>query len=41
MNLVSGLAVVVLTNGDAGRQVYQRAARTVLARKFGAFAWLK
>ncbi len=41
VDLVSGAAVVVLTNGDAGRKVYERAARTVFAREFDAFAWLK
>ncbi len=41
VDLVSGLAIVVLTNGDAGRKVYERAARTVFAREFDAFAWLK
>jgi len=41
VDLASGAAVVVLTNGDAGRKVYERAARTVFAREFDAFAWLK
>jgi CubicO group peptidase (beta-lactamase class C family) len=41
VDLVSGLAIVVLTNGDAGRKVYERAARTVFTREFDAFAWLK
>jgi CubicO group peptidase (beta-lactamase class C family) len=41
VDLVSGAAIVVLTNGDAGRKVYERAARTVFAREFDAFAWLK
>ena len=40
-DLASGAAVVVLTNGDAGSKVYERAARTVFAREFDAFAWLK
>ncbi|WP_332796192.1 serine hydrolase domain-containing protein [Sphingomonas sp. LB3N6] len=41
VDLASGAAVVVLTNGDAGHKVYKRAARTVFAREFDAFAWLK
>jgi CubicO group peptidase (beta-lactamase class C family) len=41
VDLASGAALVVLTNGDAGRKVYERAARTVFAREFDAFAWLK
>ena len=41
VDLASGAAVVVLTNGDAGRKVYERAARTVFTREFDAFAWLK
>lgn len=41
MDLASGAAVVVLTNGDAGRKVYERAARAIFAREFDAFAWLK
>ncbi|WP_175518317.1 serine hydrolase [Sphingomonas sp. OK281] len=41
VDLASGAAVVVLTNGDAGRKVYERAARTVFAREFDAFAWLQ
>ncbi|WP_197976514.1 serine hydrolase, partial [Sphingomonas sp. CFBP 13720] len=41
MDLESGAAVVVLTNGDAGRKVYERAARAIFAREFDAFAWLK
>ena len=41
VDLASGVAVVVLTNGDAGRKVYERAARTIFAREFDAFAWLK
>ena len=41
VDLASRAAVVVLTNGDAGRKVYERAARTVFAREFDAFAWLK
>ncbi len=41
MDLASGAAVVVLTNSDAGRKVYERAARAIFAREFDAFAWLK
>jgi CubicO group peptidase (beta-lactamase class C family) len=41
VDLVSGAAVVILTNGDAGRKVYERAARTVFLREFDAFTWLK
>ena len=41
VDLASGAAVVVLTNGDAGRKVYEHAARTVFAREFDAFARLK
>ena len=41
VDLASGVALVLLTNGDAGRKVYERAARTVFAREFDAFAWLK
>lgn len=41
VDLASQAAVVVLTNGDAGRQVYERAARAVFGREFDAFAWLK
>jgi len=41
VDLASGAAIVILTNGDAGRQVYERAARTVFGREFDAFAWLK
>ena len=41
VDLASRAAVVVLTNGDAGRKVYERAVRTVFAREFDAFAWLK
>jgi CubicO group peptidase (beta-lactamase class C family) len=40
VDLATGAAVVVLTNGDAGRKVYERVARTVFAREFDAFAWL-
>ncbi|WP_082457191.1 serine hydrolase domain-containing protein [Sphingomonas sp. Leaf23] len=40
-DLASGVAVVILTNGDAGRRVYERAARAVFAREFDAFSWLK
>jgi hypothetical protein len=35
------MAVVVLTNGDSGRKVYERVARAIFAREFDAFAWLK
>ncbi len=41
VDLVSGAAVVLLTNGDAGRKVYERAVRTMFAHEFDAFAWLK
>ena len=41
VDLASGAAVVFLTNGDAGRKVYERAARTAFSREFDAFAWLK
>lgn len=41
LDLASGSGVVILTNGDAGRKVYERAARTVFDREFDAFAWLK
>ena len=41
VDLASGVALVLLTNGDAGRKVYERAARTVFAREFDAFAWLQ
>jgi len=40
VDLATGVSVVILTNGDAGRKVYERAARTVFAREFDAFAWL-
>ena len=41
VDLASNMAVVVLTNGDAGRKVYERVARAIFAREFDAFAWLK
>ena len=41
VDLASGRAVVILTNGDAGRKVYERTARTVFDREFDAFAWLR
>lgn len=41
MDLASCAAIVVLTNGDAGRKVYERAARAVFAREFDVFAWLR
>lgn len=41
VDLASEAAFVVLTNGDAGRRVYERAARAVFRREFDAFAWLK
>jgi len=41
VNLASGVAVVILTNGDAGRKVYERAARNVFGREFDAFTWLR
>ena len=41
VDLASGAALVLLTNGDAGRRVYERAAGTVFAREFDAFAWLQ
>ena len=41
VDLASKAAVVVLTNGDAGRKVYERAARAVFGREFDAFARLK
>lgn len=41
VDLASKAAVVILTNGDSGRKVYERAARTVFDREFDAFAWLK
>jgi CubicO group peptidase (beta-lactamase class C family) len=41
VDLASGIGLVVLTNGDAGRKVFERAARAVFAREFDAFAWLK
>jgi CubicO group peptidase (beta-lactamase class C family) len=41
VDLSSGAALVVLTNGDAGRNVYEPAARRIFSREFDAFAWLK
>jgi CubicO group peptidase (beta-lactamase class C family) len=41
VDLASAAALVVLTNGDAGRKVYERVARAVFDREFDAFAWLK
>jgi len=41
VDLASGAAVVVLTNGDAGRKIYEGAARTAFVREFDAFACLK
>jgi len=41
VDLASNMAVVVLTNGDSGRRVYERVARAIFAREFDAFAWLK
>jgi CubicO group peptidase (beta-lactamase class C family) len=41
VDLASGVAIIILTNGDGGRKVYERAARTAFGREFDAFAWLK
>ncbi len=40
IDLASWEAIVILTNGDAGRKVYERAARAVFGREFDAFTWL-
>lgn len=40
VDLASRAAIVVLTNGDSGRRVYERAARSHFSREFDAFAWL-
>jgi CubicO group peptidase (beta-lactamase class C family) len=40
VDLASGAGLVVLTNGEGGRKVYERAARAHFRREFDAFAWL-
>lgn len=40
IDLATGDGLVVLTNGDAGQKVYERAARIFFGREFDAFTWL-
>ena len=41
LNIATGDALVVLTNGAGGQRVYERAARVRFAREFDAFTWLQ
>lgn len=41
LDLDTGVALVVLTNGSGGQRVYERAARVHFRREFDAFTWLQ